>query len=176
MTVLIDEVTELAEIGKRCYLIAKERIWQPENVDWVPEQPAAAGRCAAGGCDGTSDKAIATRVARRAAWHRKRDTRKSRKPFPIPRPRIFPQGSMALGTTCKPVEGPHDLEFVLSNRYPSMAAASLQTRKNDRYSSAVRKPSGQCRVSCADLMQSLKYFTMSPREKLRTRCGQHERH
>jgi hypothetical protein len=34
-------------------------------------------------------------------------------PFQFFRPRIFPQGSMALGTTSKPVEGPHDLDFVL---------------------------------------------------------------
>jgi len=34
-------------------------------------------------------------------------------PFQFLRPRIFPQGSMALGTTCKPVVGPHDLDFVL---------------------------------------------------------------
>jgi hypothetical protein len=34
-------------------------------------------------------------------------------PFQFFRPRIFPQGSMALGTTSRPVEGPHDLDFVL---------------------------------------------------------------
>ena len=34
-------------------------------------------------------------------------------PFQFFSPRIFPQGSMALGTTSKPVEGPHDLDFVL---------------------------------------------------------------
>ena len=34
-------------------------------------------------------------------------------PFKMLRPRIFPQGSMALGTTVKPIEGPHDLDFVL---------------------------------------------------------------
>lgn len=34
-------------------------------------------------------------------------------PFQFFYPRIFPQGSMALGTTSKPVEGPHDLDFVL---------------------------------------------------------------
>ncbi len=38
---------------------------------------------------------------------------KAGSPFQFLRPRIFPQGSMALGTTCKPVEGPHDLDFVL---------------------------------------------------------------
>src|SRR5947207_2930889 len=47
-------------------------------------------------------------------------------PFQFLRPRIFPQGSMALGTTSKPVEGPHDLDFVLQidaplqwRRYPA---------------------------------------------------------
>jgi hypothetical protein len=34
-------------------------------------------------------------------------------PFQFFHPRIFPQGSMALGTTSRPVEGPHDLDFVL---------------------------------------------------------------
>lgn len=38
---------------------------------------------------------------------------KAGSPFQFLRPRIFPQGSMALGTTCKPVDGPHDLDFVL---------------------------------------------------------------
>lgn len=38
---------------------------------------------------------------------------KAGSPFQFLRPRIFPQGSMALGTTCKPVVGPHDLDFVL---------------------------------------------------------------
>ena len=33
-------------------------------------------------------------------------------PFRLLGPRIYPQGSMALGTTVKPVEGPHDLDFV----------------------------------------------------------------
>jgi hypothetical protein len=28
------------------------------------------------------------------------------------RPRIYPQGSMRLGTTVKPIDGPHDLDFV----------------------------------------------------------------
>jgi hypothetical protein len=34
-------------------------------------------------------------------------------PFRLMRPNIYPQGSMALGTTVKPIEGPHDLDFVL---------------------------------------------------------------
>src|ERR1700685_8287 len=34
-------------------------------------------------------------------------------PFRYFRPDIYPQGSMALGTTVAPVEGPHDLDFVL---------------------------------------------------------------
>lgn len=34
-------------------------------------------------------------------------------PFKMLRPSIYPQGSMALGTTVKPIEGPHDLDFVL---------------------------------------------------------------
>jgi hypothetical protein len=39
-------------------------------------------------------------------------------PFQFLQPRIFPQGSMALGTTCKPVYGPHDLDFVLQIEAP----------------------------------------------------------
>ena len=34
-------------------------------------------------------------------------------PFRHLRPEIYPQGSMALGTTVAPVDGPHDLDFVL---------------------------------------------------------------
>jgi hypothetical protein len=34
-------------------------------------------------------------------------------PFRYFRPEIYPQGSMALGTTVKPINGPHDLAFVL---------------------------------------------------------------
>jgi len=33
-------------------------------------------------------------------------------PFHNFHPRIYPQGSMRLGTTVKPIEGPHDLDFV----------------------------------------------------------------
>jgi len=36
-----------------------------------------------------------------------------RSPFRLYSPNIYPQGSMALVTTVKPVEGPHDLDFVL---------------------------------------------------------------
>jgi hypothetical protein len=39
-------------------------------------------------------------------------------PFSAFRPRIFPQGSMALGTTTLPPEGPHDLDFVLELNAP----------------------------------------------------------
>jgi hypothetical protein len=34
-------------------------------------------------------------------------------PFRCFRPEIYPQGSMALGTTVAPIKGPHDLDFVL---------------------------------------------------------------
>jgi hypothetical protein len=34
-------------------------------------------------------------------------------PFRLLGPKIYPQGSMALGTSVKPTEGPHDLDFVL---------------------------------------------------------------
>ena len=34
-------------------------------------------------------------------------------PFAALNPKIYPQGSMALGTTVYPLSGPHDLDFVL---------------------------------------------------------------
>lgn len=34
-------------------------------------------------------------------------------PFRDQQPKIYPQGSMKLGTTVKPVNGPHDLDFVI---------------------------------------------------------------
>jgi len=34
-------------------------------------------------------------------------------PFRLLGPKIYPQGSMALGTSVKPAEGPHALDFVL---------------------------------------------------------------
>jgi hypothetical protein len=34
-------------------------------------------------------------------------------PFRYFHPEIYPQGSMALGTTVRPIEAPHDLDFVL---------------------------------------------------------------
>jgi hypothetical protein len=34
-------------------------------------------------------------------------------PFRLLSPKIYPQGSMALGTTVRPIEGPHDLDLVL---------------------------------------------------------------
>ncbi|MGP0019425.1 MAG: nucleotidyltransferase [Candidatus Sulfotelmatobacter sp.] len=37
----------------------------------------------------------------------------SESPFRHFRPEIYPQGSMALGTTVAPIKGPHDLDFVL---------------------------------------------------------------
>ena len=39
-------------------------------------------------------------------------------PFAAYRPRIYPQGSMRLGTTVRPIEGPHDLDFVLELSTP----------------------------------------------------------
>lgn len=37
----------------------------------------------------------------------------SESPFRYFQPEIYPQGSMALGTTVAPIKGPHDLDFVL---------------------------------------------------------------
>ena len=42
------------------------------------------------------------------------------------RPRIYPQGSMRLGTTVKPVEGPHDLDFVCELSLPYLLVDPLR--------------------------------------------------
>jgi hypothetical protein len=39
-------------------------------------------------------------------------------PFAAAAPKIYPQGSMRLGTTVQPLEGPHDLDFVLELSAP----------------------------------------------------------
>jgi hypothetical protein len=39
-------------------------------------------------------------------------------PFAPFSPRIYPQGSMRLGTTVRPIDGPHDLDFVLELSVP----------------------------------------------------------
>lgn len=39
-------------------------------------------------------------------------------PFAALAPKIYPQGSMRLGTTVQPLEGPHDLDFVLQLSVP----------------------------------------------------------
>jgi hypothetical protein len=48
-------------------------------------------------------------------------------PFRLERPAIYAQGSMALGTTVKPVVGPHDLDFVveLSRNYTQVNPMGL---------------------------------------------------
>jgi SMODS domain-containing protein len=50
-------------------------------------------------------------VARYEAVNRLLEAKAS--PFRGFNPRIYPHGSMALGTTVKPIDGPHDLDFVL---------------------------------------------------------------
>src|SRR5438445_13854526 len=41
-------------------------------------------------------------------------------PFRFHRPRIYQQGSTAVGTTSKPVRGPNDLHFVLPITHPHL--------------------------------------------------------
>ena len=79
-------------------------------------------------------------------------------PFQFLRPRIFPQGSMALGTTCKPVEGPHDLDFVLQidaplwHRYPLAGLQALYgfLKSNDTYRGMTSLKNRVVRLTYAD--------------------------
>jgi len=47
-------------------------------------------------------------------------------PFVLYSPRIYPQGSMALGTTVKPDDGPHDLDFVMELRAWNLQIQPMQ--------------------------------------------------
>jgi hypothetical protein len=77
-------------------------------------------------------------------------------PFQFLRPRIFPQGSMALGTTCKPVDGPHDLDFVLQidaplwHRYPLAGLQALYEflKSNDTYRGMTSLKNRVVRLTC----------------------------
>jgi hypothetical protein len=79
-------------------------------------------------------------------------------PFQFLRPRIFPQGSMALGTTCKPVEGPHDLDLVLQidpPRWPIHPLAGLDAlyeflRSNETYRGMTSLKNRVVRLTYAD--------------------------
>jgi hypothetical protein len=78
------------------------------------------------------------------------------------RPRIFPQGSMALETTCKPVEGPHDLDFVLQLdapywRWPALAALNalyefLSSRET--YGKMISTKNGVVRLTAGKIRRS----------------------
>jgi len=80
-------------------------------------------------------------------------------PFQFLRPRIFPQGSMALGTTSKPVEGPHDLDFVLQidaplqwQRYPLAGLGALYQflGENETYRKMISLKNRVVRLTYAD--------------------------
>lgn len=83
---------------------------------------------------------------------------KAGSPFQFLRPRIFPQGSMALGTTCKPVDGPHDLDFVLQIdplRWPLHPLAGLNAlyeflRSNETYRGMISLKNRVVRLTYAD--------------------------
>jgi len=47
-------------------------------------------------------------------------------PFVLHSPRIYPQGSMALGTTVKPDDSPHDLDFVMELRAWNLQVNPMQ--------------------------------------------------
>jgi Second Messenger Oligonucleotide or Dinucleotide Synthetase domain len=79
-------------------------------------------------------------------------------PFQFFRPRIFAQGSMPLGTTCKPVEGPHDLDFVLQldaphgQWHPLAALNALHNflANNETYRKMITMKNRVVRLSYAD--------------------------
>lgn len=83
---------------------------------------------------------------------------KAGSPFQFLSPIIFPQGSMALGTTCKPVEGPHDLDFVLRfdpPRWPLHPLAGLSAlyeflRNNETYRGMTSLKNRVVRLTYAD--------------------------
>jgi hypothetical protein len=80
-------------------------------------------------------------------------------PFQFLGPRIFSQGSMPLGTTCKPVEGPHDLDFVLQidappqwRDYPLAGLGALYQflRENETYQKMISLKNRVVRLTYAD--------------------------
>jgi Second Messenger Oligonucleotide or Dinucleotide Synthetase domain len=83
---------------------------------------------------------------------------RSGSPFAGYRPRIFPQGSMALGTTTKPPHGPHDLDFVLQidapywNWPPLAALGALHNflRNNEIYRPMVSLKNRVVRLTYTD--------------------------
>lgn len=83
---------------------------------------------------------------------------KAGSPFQFLRPRIFPQGSMALGTTCKPVDGPHDLDFVLQIDAPhwqghplaGLAALYEFLRSHETYRKMISLKNRVVRLTYAD--------------------------
>lgn len=79
-------------------------------------------------------------------------------PFREEEPEIYPQGSMRLGTTVKPVDGPFDLDFVcqLSLSYRPLHPMELLDRlfaffsASDRYKGMVEKKNRCVRLVYAD--------------------------
>jgi hypothetical protein len=77
-------------------------------------------------------------------------------PFRYFGPEIYPQGSMALGTTVKPIDGPHDLDFVLelSNyvRGPMRLISELYEflRSHDTYAPMTTLKNRCVRIEYAD--------------------------
>ena len=79
-------------------------------------------------------------------------------PFRSFRPVIYPQGSMPLGTTVKPVEGPHDLDFVLELSLSHVNVDPLRLldqlflylKSHGTYSSMVSRKNRCVRITYAD--------------------------
>src|ERR1700722_8903962 len=77
-------------------------------------------------------------------------------PFQRFRPEIYPQGSMALGTTVRPLEGPHDLDFVLELsgylRGPMHLISELHEflRAHDTYGPMTTRKNRCVRIEYAD--------------------------
>jgi len=78
------------------------------------------------------------------------------------RPRIFPQGSRAPETTCKPVQGPPDLDFVLQLdapywQWPALAALNALYEfpsSRETYGKMISMKNGVVRLTAGKIRRS----------------------
>jgi hypothetical protein len=79
-------------------------------------------------------------------------------PFAADTPNIYPQGSMRLGTTVKPIDGPFDLDFVLHLSRPFHSVDPMDLldqlfsffKESDRYKGMTEKKNRCIRIVYAD--------------------------
>ena len=79
-------------------------------------------------------------------------------PFAANDPDIYPQGSMRLGTTVKPIDGPFDLDFVLQLSKPFGSVDPMELldqlydffKSSDRYKEMTEKKNRCVRITYAD--------------------------